>query len=727
MKRVISLLALGLVLSMSAMAQKRAVENPPVDFSNTGIYRIERIDVDDASTRVRMLVEFIPRWWVNFPKETFLEDEATGERYSITGMEGGKIGQPIVTPASGDTTVVLIFPPLPETVKKVNYVEGNNPYIYGIALEKPRERQRGPVSAIPADVEKWMRSQLGEYVQAGIKPFDAPDFFGNGTARVVGYIRGYDPRAGFVTGMVHMQNIITRESNPVAFEIGADGRFVADIPLSHPQTVRLFFKNHVFPIYLEQGSVQGMVLDWEDFLLADRYRNRSHKFDKTIRLGSLADLNRDLWSFKPQRFERDSYQRMQAQTAAMTPMEVVAFFRGVRDRNLAALEGIRGTISDDAYRLLQFAEYDYFGERLGDYEMNYSHSRREDPAKPELPLEFYGYLKEIPLNDPGMLTTGSWVFMNRFEYMEPFMQAKMLAMQGMTAKYPSFSDYLKQDRDVVFSEEDLEYLALVDSRDALLQAGETPDDRLQETIEQKAEVFFSKYENKLNEFSQYISSLRPTADKYLPEVFRVQDSIYYQGLGMGPGLFYDITKVRSIQSQQGLDIPDRMTMSRVVSDAVHHPFLKDEVWRLFEQSLPKAEQANGAELPAGRATDAFRAIVDRFKGDLVLVDFWATSCGPCIANIRSSKDERKKLEAGDKLTYVFITNDSQSPLKTYDDFVKDQELTNTFSVSDDQWNMFMQLFRFSGIPRYILVGKDGRVLDGDFKPYNLEEELRKYE
>jgi thiol-disulfide isomerase/thioredoxin len=247
----------------------------------------------------------------------------------------------------------------------------------------------------------------------------------------------------------------------------------------------------------------------------------------------------------------------------------------------------------------------------------------------------------------------------------------------------------------------------------------------------KYQALQERYSQESKDYERMAEQIRPSsfADVIRREMLAM-DSVYYRVMGMPPSLFYDITKVRRIGNLKGRDRSEQLVLSRIYSDAVHHPFLKDEVWRLYEESLPAPESAAGSSgelLPAGAAADAFKAIVDRFQGNLVLVDFWATSCGPCIANIRSSKEQRKAFEAAGKLTYVFITEDRQSPQETYDQFVQDQELTNTFRVTRDEWNRFMQLFKFSGIPRYVLLGRDGRVLDDQFSPYNLEKDIEKYQ
>lgn len=709
MKKWIPLFSLLLIGSLDAVSQKRNIENPSVDFKKTGIHRVLRIEANDESTRVHMLNEFVPGWWMNFPDSTFLQDEATGKRYYITGIEGGEIDKKITTPASGDTLVVLIFAPLEKNVKKVHFGELDDLSIYGLSLEKPRGRRPADAGTIPAEVQAWMAEELGEYKETTIKPFDAPDFFGHGTARVVGYIKGYDPRAGFATGIIYMNNNITRESIPVAFVIDPDGRFTVDIPLVHPQKVNLTIDRVHIPVYLEQGSVQGVIIDWDDFLQADRYRDRQYEFQNTEYRGSLARLNQELWSFER---ENLNYREKQKVEKDKTPEEVKTYYRELFDRNMAALNESKGELSDDAYRLLQYAEYYDFGETLMDYEMG---MRREEP----LPLQFYDFLKDLPLNDPGFQTTGSWVFINRFEFAGP------LRMPMPHAARPQLRVYLEKEAGVVFSDEDLLYFARLDSINSNNALGN--DEQFMQRLETTSQTFYEKYEAKILKYNEKYS-IPGSQFEYEQRDMAHRDSIYRQVLGLEPSLLFDITKTRKArQLLEYLEGPDKLKAIRMISDDVNHPFLKEEVWRLFEESLPKGGEASAFTLPPGKATDIFKGIVDRFKGNLVVVDFWATSCGPCIGNIKATKEQRKKLEQEGKAVYVFITDEGGSPQTAYDAFVKEQELTNTFRVARDEWNLLMQLFKFSGIPHYELLDKEGRVLDEKVSSHGLEQILKKYQ
>ena len=76
--------------------------------------------------------------------------------------------------------------------------------------------------------------------------------------------------------------------------------------------------------------------------------------------------------------------------------------------------------------------------------------------------------------------------------------------------------------------------------------------------------------------------------------------------------------------------------------------------------------------------------------------------------------------------FVFITDDRTSPRNDYDKFVAEQELKNIHRISADEMNYLRQLFKFNGIPRYIVINKEGKVWNDDFQMHNFEFELPKY-
>ena len=86
---------------------------------------------------------------------------------------------------------------------------------------------------------------------------------------------------------------------------------------------------------------------------------------------------------------------------------------------------------------------------------------------------------------------------------------------------------------------------------------------------------------------------------------------------------------------------------------------------------------------------------------------------------------RAKYAANPDFDFIFITDQRSSPEKDYNDFVKDQELKNINRISTDDFNQLRQLFKFNGIPRYVVIDKNGDVINSNFRMWNFETGLGK--
>jgi len=207
------------------------------------------------------------------------------------------------------------------------------------------------------------------------------------------------------------------------------------------------------------------------------------------------------------------------------------------------------------------------------------------------------------------------------------------------------------------------------------------------------------------------------------------DSIVFEKLKMQPNLIYNIAKLRRLSfllSGQLRDSTqkDRNVYLNVFNKSITEPFLKAEAQNVLKTVQAK-ESGKGKTIPPTKAGAIFKKIIAAHKGKMVFVDFWATTCGPCVGSIKSMFETRKKYKENQDFDFVFITSEDESPTNNYKTFIAEQQLVYTHILNVDDYRYLRELFKFNGIPRYVVIDRDGNILDDDFPMYSFKYELAK--
>jgi thiol-disulfide isomerase/thioredoxin len=104
--------------------------------------------------------------------------------------------------------------------------------------------------------------------------------------------------------------------------------------------------------------------------------------------------------------------------------------------------------------------------------------------------------------------------------------------------------------------------------------------------------------------------------------------------------------------------------------------------------------------------DLFASIISQFRGKVLLVDFWATWCGPCRNANKAMAPMKEELKDKD-IVYVYITGET-SPKGTWENMIPDIHGEH-FRVTDKQWAYLGNAMGIEGVPTYFVINREGDI------------------
>lgn len=172
------------------------------------------------------------------------------------------------------------------------------------------------------------------------------------------------------------------------------------------------------------------------------------------------------------------------------------------------------------------------------------------------------------------------------------------------------------------------------------------------------------------------------------------------------------------QMKQTLDISDELGGFKPLTDKQ-----KEEMKSLPEacqQYLNDANKELLATLEANKKKEGhhvnevgevaneklFESIISKFRGKVLLVDFWATWCGPCRVANKEMKPMKETLKEKD-IVYVYIT-DETSDRTTWEQMIPDLKGEH-FYLTEEQWEYLGNSLDISGVPTYYIIDREGNT------------------
>lgn len=172
-------------------------------------------------------------------------------------------------------------------------------------------------------------------------------------------------------------------------------------------------------------------------------------------------------------------------------------------------------------------------------------------------------------------------------------------------------------------------------------------------------------------------------------------------------VFNNVEKGTALVKQIKADYPGTKVSAQ--ADHVLQSLADEQAAKKFQESLDV-----GAAFPdfAEKDLNGQPLSVSQFKGKVVLLDFWATWCGPCRAELPSVIETYKKYHPqGFEIIGISLDSDREQLAA----FVKQQEGMTWPQYIDGEGdtNKLTTKYGVEAIPLTLLIGPDGKIIGKD--------------
>jgi len=182
-----------------------------------------------------------------------------------------------------------------------------------------------------------------------------------------------------------------------------------------------------------------------------------------------------------------------------------------------------------------------------------------------------------------------------------------------------------------------------------------------------------------------------------------------KALGTDQGTLFDMMRVVGIYNDIKNFKPASDTQIAQLP-AVYQDFIKNKNNELLQlvEAYKKKTAFTESDITKVANEDVFPFILSKFRGKPVVLDFWATWCGPC----REANEDLKpvKAELAKKgIVFVYVAGEN-SPLEDWKKMTPDLHGEH-FRLTAKQWDYVRKTFGIEGVPTYFFIDRKGNITE----------------